>query len=87
MAFIIDKYHVHSLNCAIYFPLSGYTKYGNANKQRKNFLGGFLWDMGGKIAGSPQCHALGTTLQHVTVHFQIPCAGPYVLFLWMNKKN
>ena len=25
-----------SLNCAIYFPLLGYTKYGNNNKQRKN---------------------------------------------------
>ena len=25
-----------SLNCDIYFPLLGYTKYGNGSKQRKN---------------------------------------------------
>ena len=38
-AFIIGKYQpipCASLNCAIYFPLLGYTKYGNGSKQRKN---------------------------------------------------
>ena len=61
------------MNCAIYFPLIGYTKYGNSRKQRKIIsifsrcalrpaLGAFLRDMGSKIAGIPQCRALGTTL-------------------------
>ena len=31
---IIGK--MHSLNCAIYIPFIGYTKYGNGNKLRKN---------------------------------------------------
>ena len=34
--FIIGKYHVHSLNCTIYFPLIGYAKYRNGYKHRKN---------------------------------------------------
>ena len=56
-----------------YFPLLGYTNYGNSRKQRKIIsrfsrcalrpaLGAFLRDIGGKIAGIPQCRALGTTL-------------------------
>ena len=62
-----------ALDCAIYFPLLGYTKYGNSRKQRKMIsrfsrwalrpaLGAFLRDIGGKIAVIPQCRALGTTL-------------------------
>ena len=61
------------MDCANYFPLLGYTKYGNSRKQRKIIsrfsrcalrpaLGTFLRDMGGKIAGIPQCRTLGTTL-------------------------
>ena len=34
--FIIGKYHAHSLNYAIYFPLIGYTKSENDNKLRKS---------------------------------------------------
>ena len=30
--FIIGKYHMHSLSCAIYFPLLGYVKYGKRHK-------------------------------------------------------
>ena len=69
--FIIGKYHVHSLNCAI-VPLLGYTKYGNGNKRRKisrfsrcalrPVLGAFLRDIGGKILGILHCLAMGTTL-------------------------
>ena len=71
------------LDCASYFPLLGYTKYGNSRKQRKIIsrfsryalrpaLGAFLRDMGGKIAGIPQCRALGTTLSpYISILYSI----------------
>ena len=68
--------------CAIYFPLLGYTKYRNGNKPQKKIsrfsmcalrptLGAFLRDIGGKIAGIPQCRALGTTLDYVMLNNDI----------------
>ena len=65
--------HVHSLNCAFYFPLLGYPKYGHRDKIAKNQdffegapiglpLGAFLRDIGGKTVGISQCLAVGKTL-------------------------
>ena len=78
MTFIISKCHVLSLNCTIYFPLLGYTKYGNGLNSEKisrfsrcalrPVLGGFLRDVGGKIAEIPQYWALGTTLLKAGIH-------------------
>ena len=66
--FIIGKYPVHSLNCAIYFPLLNTETVINSEKKRffngthRPVLGVFLRDTDGKIVGIPQCHSLGTTM-------------------------